>query len=130
LYRRDQNTDPRLYAAAHRLIAGNGLSAALLVMGLNIETLLTSMLRKAHAVILEATSGTAGVLCDPAPSVTLDKFESLFVHATVRYWINWQTTDLFATTTALSQAIVEAAQREGIALFLQPQKVVGAVTAD
>lgn len=88
----------------------------------------TSDLRKAHAVILETAKSIEGILSDPAPSVTLDKFETMFVHATIRYWINWQTTDLFAITTALSQAIVEAAQREEIDLFLQPQKVVGAIT--
>ncbi len=53
------------------------------------------------------------MLSDPAPSVTLDKFEALFVHAMVRYWINWQTTDLFSVTTAISQAVVEAAQCKG-----------------
>ncbi len=231
LYRRDKNTDPRLYAAAHRLIliAGIGLSAAaaLLVMGLNIETLMTSMglafvgvafalkdtlensisglyllfertiketdvvavngiegnveevsvrttnirtydglhvlvpnkmffqnpftnkthyptrrydlgvnishtsdLRQAHALILETVKGAPGVLSDPAPSVTLDKFEPLFVHATIRYWLNWQTTDNFVVMTALSQTLVEGAQCAGIELFLQSQKVVGAVTAD
>jgi hypothetical protein len=67
------------------------------------------------------------VLSDPTPSVTFDKFEALFVHATVRYWINWQTTDLFATTTAISQAIFEAAQRAGIDLFLQTQQVLEAI---
>lgn len=224
LYRRDKNTDPRLYAAAHRLIliGGIGLStaAALLVMGLNIETLMTSMglafvgiafalkdtlensisglyllfertikendvvvvsgiegnveevsvrttnirtydglhilvpnkmfftnpftnkthyptrryelgvninytsdLRQAHALILETVKGVAGVLADPAPSVTLDKFEPLFVHATIRYWLNWQTTDNFVVLTAMSQAVVEAAQRAGIELFLPPQQV-------
>ncbi len=228
LYRRDRETDPRLFAAVHRLIliGGVGLSAAaaLLVLGLKIETLMTSMglafvgiafalkdtlensisglyllfertikegdavavtgiegnveevsirttnirtydglhvfvpnktfftnpftnkthyptrrydlgvgiyytsdLRKAHATILEAVKCIDGVLADPAPAVGLDKFDPLFVHATVRYWINWQTTDLLATTTALSQAIVEAAQHEGIELFLQPQQVVEAV---
>jgi small-conductance mechanosensitive channel len=224
LYRRDRNTDPRLYAAAHRLIliGGIGLSAAaaLLVMGLNIETLMTSAglafvgiafalkdtlensisglyllfertikendvvvvngiegnveevsvrttnirtydglhilvpnkmfftnpftnkthyptrrydlgvninytsdLRQAHALILESVKGVAGVLADPAPSVTLDKFEPLFVHATIRYWLNWQTTDNFVVLTAMSQAVVEAAQRAGIELFLPPQQV-------
>jgi small-conductance mechanosensitive channel len=88
-----------------------------------------SDLRKAHAVLLEAIKGVEGVLSDPPPSVTLDKFETLFVHATVRYWINWQTTDLSAVTTAMSQAIVEAAQREGIDLFLQTQKVLETITA-
>jgi small conductance mechanosensitive channel len=228
LYRRDHDTDARLFAALHRLILIGGVAlsvaAALLVMGLNIETLMTSMglafvgfafalkdalensisglyllfertiregdnvavsgiegyveevsvrttnirtydglhilvpnkmfftnpftnkthyptrrydlgvsvshtsdLRKAHGVILEAVAGVAGVLNDPAPSVTFDKFETLFVHATVRYWINWQTTDLFVTTTALSQAIVEAAQREGIELFLSTQKTLEAI---
>ena len=231
LYRRDQQTDARLFAAVHRLIliGGVGLSAAaaLLVMGLNIETLMTSLglafvgvafalkdtlensfaglyllfertikendvvvvngiegnveevsvrttnirtydglhvlvpnkmffqnpftnkthyptrrydlgvgiyytsdLRKAHTVILEATKSIEGILSDPAPAVGLDKFETLFVHATVRYWINWQTTDLAAVVTALSQAVVEAAQREGIELFLQPQTVVGAIAAN
>jgi small conductance mechanosensitive channel len=47
LYRRDRDTDARLFAAAHRLILIGGLAlsaaAALLVMGLNIETLMTSM---------------------------------------------------------------------------------------
>lgn len=89
-----------------------------------------SDLRKAHAVMLEAVKGVEGVLADPPPSVALDKFEPLFVHATVRYWINWQTTDLFAVTTAISQTIVEAAQREGIDLFLQPQKALEAIRAD
>jgi small-conductance mechanosensitive channel len=231
LYRRDQNTDPRLYAAAHRLIliGGVGLSAAaaLLVLGLNIETLMTSMglafvgiafalkdtlensisglyllfertikendivmvsgiegyveevsvrttnirtydglhilvpnkmfftnpftnkthyptrrydlgvgiyytcdLRKAHAVILEAVKTVGEVLNDPRPAVGLDKFEPLFVHATVRYWLNWQTTDSFAVATALSQTIVEAAQREGIELFLQQQKIADALRLD
>lgn len=231
LYRRDQNTDRRLYAAVHRLIliGGLGLSAAaaLLVMGLNFETLMTSAglafvgiafalkdtlensisglyllfertikeddvvvvsgiegnveevsvrttnirtydglhilvpnkmfftnpftnkthyptrrydlgvninytsdLRQAHALILETVKGVAGVLSDPAPSVTLDKFEPLFVHATIRYWLNWQTTDNFVVLTAMSQALVAAAQQAGIDLFLQPQKVVGAVMAD
>lgn len=231
LYRRDKNTDPRLYAAVHRLIliAGIGLSAAaaLLVLGLNIETLMTSMglafvgiafalkdtlensisglyllfertirendvvvvngiegnveevsvrttnirtydglhilvpnkmfftnpftnkthyptrrydlgvgvyytsdLRQAHAAILEAVKGVAGVLSDPAPSVTLDKFEPLFVHATIRYWLNWQTSDSFAITTALSQAIVEAAQRAGIELFLQTKEVLDTIKSN
>jgi small-conductance mechanosensitive channel len=89
-----------------------------------------SDLRKAHTVILEAVTSAAGVLSNPLPSVTLDKFEPLFVHATVRYWINWQTTDLHATTTAISQAIVEAAHREGIDLFLQTQKVVETLKAN
>ncbi len=231
LYRRDQETDRRLYAAVHRLILIGGVSlsaaAALLVMGLNIETLMTSLglafvgvafalkdtlensfsglymlfertfkegdivavsglegnveevsirttnirtydglhirvpnkvfftnpftnkthyptrrydlgvgiyytsdLRKAHAVILGTVKNIEGVLKDPPPAVGLDKFETLFVHATIRYWLNWQTTDSFAVATALSQAIVEAAQREGIELFLQPQQVVGAVTVN
>jgi len=231
LYRRDHETDARLFAALHRLIliAGIALSAAaaLLVMGLNIETLMTSMglafvgfafalkdtlensisglyllfertirendvvvvsgiegyveevsvrttnirtydglhilvpnkmfftnpftnkthyptrrydlgigvnyssdLRQAHAVILEAVKGVAGVLSDPGPSVTFDKFEPLFVHATVRYWLNWQTTDSFAVSTALSQSIVEAAQREGIDLFLSTQKTLEAIKAN
>jgi small-conductance mechanosensitive channel len=224
LYRRDSKTDPRLYAAAHRLIliAGIGLSvaAALLVMGLNIETLMTSMglafvgiafalkdtlensisglyllfertikendvvvvsgiegnveevsvrttnirtydglhilvpnkmffqnpftnkthyptrrydlgvnisytsdLRQTHALLLETVKGITGVLVDPAPSVTLDKFEPLFVHATIRYWLNWQTTDNFVVLTAMSQAVVEAAQRAGVELFLPPQQL-------
>jgi small conductance mechanosensitive channel len=230
LYRRDRDTDVRLFAAAHRLILIGGLAlsaaAALLVMGLNIETLMTSMglafvgfafalkdtlensisglyllfertirendvvvvsgiegyveevsvrttnirtydglhilvpnkmfftnpftnkthyptrrysleiginsssapdLRKAQAVLLAATQGVAGILSDPPPSVTLDKFEPLFVNATVRYWLNWQTTDSFAVVTALSQAIVAAAQCEGIELFLSPQKTLEAI---
>ncbi len=90
----------------------------------------TSDLSKAHAMLLEVVKSIEGVLSDPAPSVGLDKFETLFVHATVRYWINWQTTDLFALTTTLSQKIVEAAQREGIDLFLQPQQVVRAITTN
>jgi small conductance mechanosensitive channel len=231
LYRRDHETDARLFAAAHRLIliGGVGLSAAaaLLVMGLNFETLMTSMglafvgfafalkdtlensisglyllfertiregdivvvtgiegfveevsvrttnirtydglhilvpnkmfftnpftnkthyptrrydlgvgiyytsdLRKAHAVILEAVKSVEGVLSDPPPAVGLDKFETLFVHATIRYWINWQTTDSFAIATALSQTIVEAARREGIELFLQTQKVLETIRTD
>ena len=231
LYRRDHETDARLFAALHRLIliAGIALSAAaaLLVMGLNIETLMTSMglafvgfafalkdtlensisglyllfertirendvvvvsgiegyveevsvrttnirtydglhilvpnkmfftnpftnkthyptrrydlgigvnyssdLRQAHTVILEVVKGVAGVLSDPGPSVTFDKFEPLFVHATVRYWLNWQTTDSFAVSTALSQSIVEAAQREGIELFLSTQKTLEAIKAN
>jgi small conductance mechanosensitive channel len=84
-------------------------------------------LRKAHAVLLAATQGVAGILSDPPPSVTLDKFEPLFVNATVRYWLNWQTTDSFAVSTALSQSIVEAAQREGIELFLSTQKTLEAI---
>jgi small conductance mechanosensitive channel len=228
LYRRDHDTDARLFAALHRLILIGGVAlsaaAALLVMGLNIETLMTSMglafvgfafalkdtlensisglyllfertirendvvvvsgiegyveevsvrttnirtydglhilvpnkmfftnpftnkthyptrryelsvgvsyandLRKAHAVILEAVSNVAGVLSDPPPAVGLDKFETLFVHATIRYWLNWQTTDSFAVATALSQAIVEAAQRERIELFLSTQKTLEAI---
>ncbi len=90
----------------------------------------TSDLSKAHAMLLEVVKSVEGVLSDPAPSVGLDKFETLFVHATVRYWINWQTTDLFALTTTLSQKIVEAAQREGIDLFLQPQQVVRTITTN
>ena len=47
LYRRDHETDARLFAALHRLILIGGMAlsaaAALLVMGLNIETLMTSM---------------------------------------------------------------------------------------
>jgi len=79
---------------------------------------------------LEVVSNVAGVLSDPVPSVTLDKFEALFVHATIRFWFNWQTTDLSAVTTAMSQAIVETAQREGIDLFLQPQQVVSAIAVN
>ncbi len=94
---------------------------------LDVGVYYTSDLRKAHTVILEAVKSVEGVLSDPVPSVGLDKFDTLFVHATVRYWINWQMTDLFAVTTALSQKIVEAAQREGIELFLQPQKVADAL---
>ncbi len=86
-----------------------------------------SDLRKAHAVILEAVQRVEGVLSDPLPSVTFDKFEPLFVHATVRYWLAWQTTDSFAVSTALSQAIVEAAQNGGIELFVQPQTVADAI---
>ena len=228
LYRRDQETDRRLFAAVHRLILIGGVSlsvaAALLVMGLNIETLMTSLglafvgvafalkdtlensfaglyllfertikendvvavngiegsveevsvrttnirtndglhvlvpnkmfftnpftnkthyptrrydlgvgvnhasdLRKAHVVMLEAVKCVPGILRDPAPSVTFDRFEPLFVHATVRFWINWQTSDLFAVTTALSQSLVEATQREGIELFLQTQKALDAI---
>jgi small conductance mechanosensitive channel len=231
LYRRDHETDARLFAAVNRmiLIGGVGLSAAaaLLVMGLNIETLMTSMglafvgfafalkdtlensisglyllfertikeddivvvsgiegnveevsvrttnirtydglhilvpnkmfftnpftnkthyptrryelgvninytsdLRQAHAIILETVKGIAGVLSDPAPSVTLDKFEPLFVHATIRYWLNWQTTDNFVVLTAMSQALVEAAQRAGIELFLPPQQVADVFKPD
>ena len=231
LYRRDHETDARLFAALHRLILIGGIAlsaaAALLVMGLNIETLMTSMglafvgfafalkdtlensisglyllfertirendvvvvsgiegyveevsvrttnirtydglhilvpnkmfftnpftnkthyptrrydlgigvnyssdLRQAHTVILAAVKDVAGVLSDPGPSVTFDKFEPLFVHATVRYWLNWQTTDSFAVSTALSQSIVEAAQREGIDLFLSTQKTLEAIKAN
>ena len=90
----------------------------------------SSDLRQAHAVILEVVKGVAGVLSDPGPSVTFDKFEPLFVHATVRYWLNWQTTDSFAVSTALSQSIVEAAQREGIDLFLSTQKTLEAIKAN
>jgi small-conductance mechanosensitive channel len=230
LYRRDHETDARLFAALHRLIIIGGIAlsaaAALLVMGLNIETLMTSMglafvgfafalkdtlensisglyllfertirendvvvvssiegyveevsvrttnirtydglhilvpnkmfftnpftnkthyptrrysmnvginsssasdLRKAHAVLLAATQSVAGILNDPPPSVTLDKFEPLFVNATVRYWLNWQTTDPFVVSTALSQSIVAAAQCEGIELFLSTQKTLEAI---
>jgi small-conductance mechanosensitive channel len=84
-------------------------------------------LRKAHAMLLAATQGGTGILSDPPPSVTLDKFEPLFINATVRYWLNWQTTDPFVVSTALSQAFVEAAQRDGIDLFLSTQKTLDAI---
>ncbi len=41
-----------------------------------------------------------------------------------------KTTDLFAVTTAISQTIMEAAQREGIDLFLLTQQVLEAIRAD
>ncbi len=97
-------------------------------LGVNINYV--SDVRQAHAMILAAAKGVDGILSEPVPVVVLDKFEPLFVHATVRYWINWQTTDLAAVTTALSQAVVEAAKREGIDLFLQPQKVPNPITAN
>jgi small-conductance mechanosensitive channel len=78
-------------------------------------------------MLLAATQGVAGILSDPPPSVTLDKFEPLFVNATVRYWLNWQTTDSFAVVTALSQSIAEAAQCEGIELFLSTHKTLEAI---
>lgn len=221
LYRRDPETAGRLFAAVHRmiLIVGVTLSvaAALLVMGLKLETLMTSLglaslgvafalkdalensfsglyllferpfkegdivvvtglegfveevsirttnirtydglhilvpnktfftnpltnkthyprrrfdlelglsystdLRRAHAVLLEAVKSVEGVLSDPLPTVAFDKFELLLVHATLRYWLEWAKTDGTAVMTALTQAIMETAQREGIVLSVQP----------
>lgn len=71
-------------------------------------------LPKAFHVLSDAVSGTPGVLADPAPLVSYEGFDDSSIRMVFRFWINWSDTSPLAAQTDVTQAIMDAARREGI----------------
>ena len=71
-------------------------------------------LPKACRVLKEAVVSTPGVLADPAPLVSFEAFDDNSIRMVFRFWIEWQSTSPFDVQTTVTQALMDAARREGI----------------
>jgi small-conductance mechanosensitive channel len=71
-------------------------------------------LSKAYRVLKEAIVSTPGVLADPAPLISFEAFDANSIRMVFRFWINWQATNPTDAQTDVTQAIMDAARREGI----------------
>jgi small conductance mechanosensitive channel len=71
-------------------------------------------LAHAYRVLSEAVAATPGVLTEPAPLVSFEGFDESSIRMVFRFWIEWQTTSPISIQTQVTQALMDAARREGI----------------
>jgi len=71
-------------------------------------------LPKAYRVLKEAVVSAPGVLAEPAPLIAFEAFDDSSIRMVFRFWIDWQATNPMDAQTAVTQAIMDAARREGI----------------
>jgi small-conductance mechanosensitive channel len=71
-------------------------------------------LARAYRVLSEVVAAAPGVLTEPAPAVSFEGFDESSIRMVFRFWIEWQTTNAADLQTQLTQAIMDAARREGI----------------
>lgn len=71
-------------------------------------------LAHAYRVLSEAIAAAPGVLADPAPLVSFEGFDDSSIRMVFRFWIEWQTTSPIEIQTTVTQALLDAARREGI----------------
>jgi small-conductance mechanosensitive channel len=71
-------------------------------------------LARAYRVLSEVVAAAPGVLTEPAPTVSFEGFDESSIRMVFRFWIEWQTTNAADLQTQLTQAIMDAARREGI----------------
>lgn len=73
-------------------------------------------LARAYRVLSEAIAAAAGVLAEPASSVSFEGFDESSIRMVFRFWIEWQTTDAVELQTELTRVIMDVARREGISI--------------
>jgi small-conductance mechanosensitive channel len=73
-------------------------------------------LARAYRVLSEAVAAAAGVLAEPASSVSFEGFDDISIRMVFRFWIEWQTTNAVELQTELTRVIMDVARREGISV--------------
>lgn len=73
-------------------------------------------LARAYRVLSEAVAAAAGVLAEPASSVSFEGFDEISIRMVFRFWIEWQTTNAVELQTELTRVIMDVARREGISV--------------
>src|SRR5512139_4232452 len=71
-------------------------------------------LARAYRVLSEAVAAAAGVLAEPASSVSFEGFDEISIRMVFRFWIEWRTTNAVELQTELTRVIMDVARREGI----------------
>ena len=87
-------------------------------------------LRVAATVFTEAAAATEGVLPASPPSMRVTDLSVDGLGIEVRYWTDSRRSDFVATTSAIRQAMVDAAHSAGIRFPTPPTYVVPAEGSD
>jgi small-conductance mechanosensitive channel len=91
-----------------------------LSMGVAVDSDLELVMR----IALETVGAISGVLQDPTPFISLDKFGSSTIDITLYYWLDTEVTDVFQTKNTVLVRINDAFADNGIEMPIPSQTVV------
>jgi small-conductance mechanosensitive channel len=81
-------------------------------------------LAHAYRVLSQAVSALPGVLSEPPMLVSFEGFDEISIRMVFRFWFEWRATTAIDLQTRATEAIMEAARREGISLPVSVRAMV------